>query len=364
MSTTTTQRPSGPVSGRDVDLKRPTLPAWAPYLVGAVALAVAVLLALALGWGPVGSAIVAGLVFLVLMPTWSAVVEGKRAAVDRLMTSLVWTAFLVALVPLVSLIFTVISRGAPQISTTFLTFSEFRTSLDQPIGIYHALIGTLLITLGAAAISVPIGIFAAIYLVEYGQKNKLARAITFLVDVMTGIPSIVAGLFAFALWILLFGPAARAGFGGSIALSILMIPIVVRSTEEMLRLVPNDLREASYALGVPKWRTIVKVVLPTALGGIVTGVTLAVARVVGETAPLLLIAGSTTITNFNLFDGRMTTLPVFIYSNFTNPGIATDGGNPPGYDYAWGAAFVLIVIVMVLNLAARVVGKIYAPKTR
>ena len=174
---------------------------------------------------------------------------------------------------------------------------------------------------------------AAIYLVEYGKGKRLARWITFLVDVMTGIPSIVAGLFACALFVLIFGPAIRLGFGGSVALSLLMIPIVVRSTEEMLRLVPDDLREASYALGVPKWRTIVKVVLPTALGGIITGVMLAIARVIGETAPLLVIAGTTDSVNFNLFGERMTTLPVFIYYSFTPAGTVRRrpaGTDPPG----------------------------------
>ena len=181
---------------------------------------------------------------------------------------------------------------------------------------------------------------------------------------MTGIPSIVAGLFALALFVLFFGPEVRMGFGGSVALSLLMIPIVVRSAEEMLRLVPDDLREASYALGVPKWRTITKVVLPTSLGGIITGVTLAIARVIGETAPLLVIAGKTDSVNFNLFGERMTTLPVFIYYSFTQPGIApVGGGDAPGIGRAWGAALVLIAIVMVLNLAARIVGKIFAPKT-
>ncbi len=364
MSTTTT-RPPQPRSGRDVDLRRPRLPRWAPGLVALGAAAAAVLVALLAGLGPLTTALLAGVVFLVLLPSWAVAVEGRRSAVDRLMTGLIWASFAVALVPLVSLLWTVVSRGAPQMSATFLTFSQYRTSLDQEVGIYHALVGTLLVTLGAAVISVPIGIFAAIYLVEYGARQRLARAITFLVDVMTGIPSIVAGLFAFALWILLFGPAARAGLGGSIALSILMIPIVVRSTEEMLRLVPSDLREAAYALGVPKWRTIVKVVLPTSLGGIVTGVTLALARVVGETAPLLLIAGLTTTTNFNLFSDRMTTLPVLIYTQNANPGIPESPGmTPPGVDIAWGGAFVLIVIVMVLNLVARIIGKIYAPKTR
>jgi phosphate transport system permease protein len=280
------------------------------------------------------------------------------------MTGLVWAACVIAIVPLLSLLWTVVDRGLPRISGTFLTYSMYRTSLDQEVGIYHALIGTLLITLFAALISVPIGIMAAIYLIEYGKGSRLARWITFLVDVMTGIPSIVAGLFAFSLFILIFGPSTRVGIGGSVALSLLMIPIVVRSTEEMLRLVPDELREASYALGVPKWRTIVKVVLPTALGGIVTGVTLAIARVVGETAPLLLIAGLTTRTNFNVFAERMTTLPVLIFTQNANPGIAeTPGGIRPGIEIAWGGALVLIVIVMALNLVARVIGRVFAPKT-
>jgi phosphate transport system permease protein len=363
MSAVTDTPPEAPQTSH-VTLKRPRLPRWAPILVGVVSVAVALLIGLSLSWGIAGIAIVAALVHVITLPAWSIVVENRRAAVDRLMTSLVWLAFAIALVPLLSLIWTVIAKGAPQVTPTFLTYSMFRTDLDQPVGIYHALVGTLLITLFAALISVPIGIFAAIYLVEYGKGNRLARAITFLVDVMTGIPSIVAGLFAFSLWILIFGPSARAGFGGSIALALLMIPIVVRSTEEMLRLVPDDLREAAYALGVPKWRTIVKVVLPTALGGIVTGVTLAIARVVGETAPLLLIAGLTTRTNMNVFSDRMTTLPVLIYTQNANPGIPPpDGGMAPGVALAWGGAFVLIVIVMVLNLIARIIGRVFAPET-
>jgi phosphate transport system permease protein len=336
----------------------------APVLVAVVAMAAAALPVLFLGWGPVAWAILAALVFLVALPVWAGAVEGRRGATDRLMAGLVWTACAVALVPLVSLLWTVIARGHEALSVTFLTYSMYRTDLDQEVGIYHALVGTLLITLGAAVISVPIGIMAAIYLIEYGKGSRLARWVTFLVDVMTGIPSIVAGLFAFALFILLFGPSYRSGIGGSVALSLLMIPVVVRATEEMLRLVPADLREASYALGVPKWRTIVKVVLPTALGGIVTGVTLAIARVVGETAPLLLVAGVTTRTNFNLFDGRMTTLPVLIYTQNAQPGIAeTPGGTPPGVIMAWGGALVLILIVMLLNIVARIIGRIFAPKT-
>jgi phosphate transport system permease protein len=217
----------------------------------------------------------------------------------------------------------------------------------------------VLITLAATVISVPVGIMTAICLVEYGAGNKLARAITFFVDVMTGIPSIVAGLFAYALFALIFGPGVRMGIGGAIALSLLMIPIVVRSCEEMLKLVPDELREASYALGVPKWRTIVKVVLPTALAGIITGVTLAMARIIGETAPLLIIAGSTDSVNLNLFGERMMTLPVFIYYSYTQPGVPAEFGQAR----AWGAALVLIAIVMALNLLARLLGRLFSPKT-
>ena len=232
--------------------------------------------------------------------------ENARAAKDRLVTVLVWAAFGLALVPLVSLIWQVVSKGLPAINAEFLTYS-MRNVVGEGGGIYHAIMGTLLITLMAAVISVPVGLLTAIYLVEYGQRSKMARTITFLVDVMTGIPSIVAGLFAYALFVLFFGEGVRMGFGGAVALSLLMIPVVVRSCEEMFKLVPHELREAAYALGVPKWRTIVKVVLPTAMAGIITGVTLAVARVIGETAPLLIIAGFTDSLNFNLFAERMTT---------------------------------------------------------
>ena len=286
----------------------------------------------------------------------SRVIEGKRKSADRLITILVTGAFALAVVPLVSLAWTVIERGAARFDIEFFTFS-MRNIVGSGGGAYHAIIGTLQITGLATLISVPIGIMTAIYLVEYA-RGPLAKAVTFFVDVMTGIPSIVAGLFAYAAFVVIFGPGVRMGIGGAIALSVLMIPVVIRATEEMLKIVPNELREASYALGVPKWLTVTKVVLPTALAGIATGVMIAIARIIGETAPLLIIAGFTSSTNFNPFDERMMTLPVFVYTSYAN-----QGADAQAYiDRAWTGALVLMLIVMLLNLFARLVSKYFSPK--
>jgi len=297
------------------------------------------------------------IVFDVLLYVVALLVEGSRQATNRLVTSLVVTAFIVALLPLISLLFTVVVNGLPRFDLEFFS-SSMRNVLGEGGGGLHAIIGTLLITGMATLISVPVGLLTAIYLVEYG-RGALARAITFFVDVMTGIPSIVAGLFAFAFFSLIFdNPAIRFGFGGAVALSLLMIPVVVRSSEEMLKLVPNELREASYALGVPKWLTIVKIVIPTSIAGITTGVTLAISRVIGETAPLLIIAGFTTSMNYDLFNNQMMSLPVFLYTQFQNPGVVVQ----PYLDRSWAAALTLILIVMALNLIARLIAKIFSPK--
>ena len=247
-------------------------------------------------------------------------VEGRRRATDRLVTVTVSAAFVAALVPLVSLIWTAVSRGTGRFDLALFT-ETMRNVIGEGGGIQHAIWGTLIITAIATLISVPLGLFVAIYLVEYG-RGRLARWITLLVDVMTGIPSIVAGLFAVGLFTTIFDPGYRSGLAGAVALSVLMVPVVVRASEEMLRLVPMRLREAAYGLGVPTWRTIVKVVLPTALPGIVTGVILAIARVIGETAPLLLAAGITNSTNLNPFDGRMASLPLFVFYSYLTPGRA------------------------------------------
>ncbi len=278
----------------------------------------------------------------------------SRRRLDHLATIGVTTAFLLALVPLISLLVIIGSKGAALLSSAFLTTDMAGVYGDMTSGgIAHALVGTVLVTAVATVIAVPLGLLTAIYLVEYG-KGKLARAITFFVDVMTGIPSIVAGLFAFALFGLIMGPGYRSGLMGAVALAVLMTPVVVRSVEEMLRLVPNELREAALALGVPKWLTIVKVVLRTSIAGIVTGVMLAVARVIGETAPLLITVGLITRTNWDVLDGRMATLPVFAYNQYQQGGI--------GVDRAWAAALVLIVLVMAVNLVARLITRIFAPQ--
>ncbi len=347
-----------------LSLRSGRLPDWAPWaLLGGVLAAMLLvfgLLAAAGGKGldVAGWLVVSAIGYLALITVVSSVVEGTRKATDRFVTGLVTVAFLIAMVPLVSVSWTVVSAGVSRFDAIFFS-SSMRNVVGEGGGAVHAIWGTVLITLAAAVISIPIGLMTAIYLVEYGAGKRIARGITFLVDVMTGIPSIVAGLFAYALFALFFGAGVRLGIMGSIALSVLMIPVVVRSSEEMLRLVPNELREAAYALGVPKWLTILKVVLPTAIAGITTGVMLSIARVIGETAPLLVTAGFTDSLNLNLFDGRMQTLPVFTYAQYANQGIP-----PEAYtDRAWAAALTLILIVMVLNLLARLVAKLFAPKT-
>ncbi len=211
---------------------------------------------------------------------------------------------LVALVPLAWVLITVISKGMTALlSSTWFTHSfSGLTASSMGGGIYHALIGTLMQGLVCAVISIPLGVFVAIYLVEYAGGSKLARITTFMVDILSGVPSIVAALFIYALWIATFG-FPKSAFAVSLALVLLMVPVVVRNTEEMLRIVPQDLREASYALGVPKWKTIARIVLPTALPGIITGIMLALARVMGETAPLLILVGYAPFINFNLFGG-------------------------------------------------------------
>ncbi|MFD5226616.1 phosphate ABC transporter permease PstA [Microbacterium sp. NPDC058342] len=337
---------------------------WAPWALLGASLAVSfIVFGLASTGGDIADFNIAGAVFsgvvlyMVLITVISSIAESRRNAVDRLMTALVATAFTVALLPLVSLLWTVVANGIGRFDAEFFSYS-MRNVVGEGGGIVHAVWGTVLITLMAAVIAVPVGLMTSIYLVEYG-RGRVAKGITFFVDVMTGIPSIVAGLFIYSVFALLVRPGISMGFMGALALAVLMVPVVVRGSEELLRIVPNELREASYALGVPKWLTILKVVLPTSIAGITTSVMLAIARVIGETAPLLLTAGFTASLNTNLFSGQMMTLPVFAYNSYMNQGTSADAS----VARAWAAALTLILIVMLLNLLARLIAKWFAPKT-
>jgi|SRR6201746_1931658 len=334
------------------------LPGWATYAVlgGAAALSTAVLLAAGAFTAALTLAFTV-LVACVAIYAWSRAVEGPRRARDRVMTMAIAAAFGLAMIPLFSLIFEVAKRGIPGLSLEFFT-SDARGVVGGG-GAEHAIVGTLMITGVAALISVPIGIMAAIYLTEYGT-GRLRRALTFFVDVMTGIPSIVAGLFAYALFEIFLGPGIRLGVMGSVALSVLMIPIVIRSAEEVLKIVPAHLREAAYALGTPKWKTITRIVLPTAFAGLVTGVMLAVARIIGETAPLLVTTGVIDSLNSDPFHGRMQNLAVYAYNEYRSPGLMKQAS----YDRAWAAALTLIAIVMILNVAARLVYRRYKTEIR
>ncbi|MEV7792942.1 phosphate ABC transporter permease PstA [Streptomyces sp. NPDC087512] len=339
-------------------LRGATLPKWFPWAVAAGSVAAGLGVSAAAGLhSSIQWALIAAVLFVAGTYGISARVEGRRQAKDRVATSLVWVAFIVAVIPLVSLIWETVKRGVKVLDVYFLTHSMGVVADTEPGGgIYHAILGTLQQVGLATLISVPVGVLTAIYLVEYG-RGKLAKAVTFFVDVMTGIPSIVAGLFVLSIWVLMLG-MGPSGFAGSMALCILMIPVVVRSTEEMLKLVPNELREASLALGVPKWRTILKVVLPTSIGGITTGVMLAIARITGETAPVLLLVWVTNFINANPFQDPQASLPMYIYLQYAN-----SGGSGAAYDRAWAAALTLIAFIMILNLVARGIARWKAPKT-
>ncbi len=257
-------------------------------------------------------------------------------------------AAVLAVIPLVWVLYTVISQGWRLLLTSdwWLQSQRGITPRREGGGAYHAIVGTVEIGLICAVIAVPLGVLGAIFLIEYARGTRAARVVSFMVDILSGIPSIVAALFIYALFITIFG-FGRSVFAVGCALVLLMLPVVLRSTEEMLKLVPDSLREASYALGVSKWKTIVKVVIPTAFGGISTGVVLGLARVMGETAPLLILVSYAVGINFSPFAPTMGSLPTMI-----NAG-RDQAPTLPGYDRVWGAALTLIIIVMLLNLLAR-----------
>ncbi|SHK41768.1 phosphate ABC transporter membrane protein 2, PhoT family [Pseudonocardia thermophila] len=290
-------------------------------------------------------------------PTFTPISTGRKIR-NGIAAVLVTLAFLVAVVPLVWVLWTVIAEGLSVVLRPGWWTQSLNGLLgrQQGGGAYHAIYGTLMQSLIAAAIATPIGILVAIYLVEYGAKSRLARATTFMVDILTGIPSIVAALFVYAVWIAILG-FDRSAFAVSLALVLLMVPVVVRSTEEMLRIVPDDLREAAYALGVPKWKTIVRIVIPTALSGMLTGISLALARIMGETAPMLILVAYAPFINYNVFAGNMASLPLLMTVERANP---TEAGS----DRIWGAAITLILIITVFQLIAALLSRVTAPKTK
>jgi phosphate transport system permease protein len=285
-------------------------------------------------------------------------ISASRKFRNRLATVLVTLAFLVAVVPLVWVIWTVLEKGLARVIDANWWQKSFGglTSRNPGGGVYHAIYGTLLQGLTCAVIAVPIAIMVAVYLVEYGRGSRLAKAVTFTVDILSGVPSIVAALFLYALWITTFG-LSRSAFAVSLALVLLMIPVVVRTTEELLKIVPDELREASYALGIPKWKTIVKIVLPTAMSGIITGVMLALARVMGETAPVLVLVGYNQFINYDPFQGNMASLPLLMNSERLTT-------NAIGEARVWGAAVTLVLIITVFNLLGSLLSRLTAIKTK
>lgn len=275
--------------------------------------------------------------------------SGWRRAKSRFATGAMWFAFVCMLVPLGFVLVTVIAKGASIISWQFLTSSIPPNVLPANFGgMGPAVLGTLEITAFAAALAIPLGVLGAVYLNEYGGNRPLARLLSFLSDVMTGVPSIVMGLFIFTVWVVPRGLSGLSGMAGAFALACLMLPIVIRSSYEMLRLVPDSLRQGSYALGATKARVTLTVVLPAAIGGIVSGALLAVARAAGETAPLLFTIGTVAATNSNIFSGANTALSTQIWVNAQQPytGAVARG---------WGAALTLIVIAFILMIVARLV---------
>lgn len=284
-------------------------------------------------------------------------VSVSRRLKNRSATIVFALCFLIAMIPLVMVLYTVVSKGFSAIvKPEWWSGDQFLigpTSFSGGVG--HAILGTVVTALIAAVIAVPIGIMAAIMLVEY-PNSKLVKPTSFMVDILAGVPSIVAALFVFTVWITTFG-LPQSAMAVSLALVLLMLPIVVRSTEEMLKLVPDELREASYALGVSKSKTIVRIVVPTAMSGIISGIFLALARVMGETAPVLILVGYTASMNYDPFQNNMTTLPLFIYNQLTNP-------NPAGEYRVWGAALTLVIVIALANALAALASKLLAPKTK
>lgn len=285
-------------------------------------------------------------------------ISTRRKVTNEIARVLVFATVIVAFIPLLWVLWELVSRGATvTLSSTWWMKSQMGIIESQAGGgAYHAIMGTLIQALITSALSIPIGVLTGIYLVEYAGQSRLGKVTTFMVDILTGVPSIVAALFIYSLWVVLFG-FERSGMAVSLALVLLIVPVIIRNTEEMLRVVPQDLREAAYALGVPKWKTIARIVLPTAMSGIITGIMLSVARVMGESAPVLILVGYNVGTNFNPVEGPQTSLPLMMLAMYKA------GTTGAAVDKMWGAAFTLVVIIAVLTIAARLISRRFSVKS-
>ena len=268
------------------------------------------------------------------------------AAKDSLLSSFAFLGIVLTLIPIVSIVTTVVLKGYKGIHIGMFSNDMTQASVNDPVqagGLVHAIIGTLIMVGVALVISFPIGLLTALYLTEI--KGKLARPIKFLVQAMSGVPSIVAGLFIYAVWMIGLGNSYNAGAGAA-ALTILMIPTVARTSEEVLKLIPNDLREAGLAMGATQWRTVAMVIIPAARSGLVTAIILGVARVVGETAPLLLTVGGADAINLNPGEGNMSAFPYYVWKNLLI-------GDENAVSRAWTGVMVLMILVLIIFTLAR-----------
>lgn len=330
-----------------------------PEILGALFTALSTVLIVAISplKGTLGFSIV-----LILMAIFTAaVVSGlrrdKKAAINSTTTVLVYVASAFVIIPLASLLYEIIRKGVGGLSLGIFTKDMSLTASDSPLtegGLLHAVIGTFYIVILATIISTPIGILASLYIVEV--KGKFAGIVRFFIQAMSGIPSIVAGLFIYAVWMINLGNTYNAAAGAG-ALAILMIPTVARTSEEVLKLIPTDLREAGLALGATQWRTVAMIVIPAAKSGLVTAIILGIARVAGETAPLLLTIGGADAINLNPFSGNNSALPYYVWKNFSL-------GNEQSIERAWLGVLVLMIVVFIFFSLARYFGRVKASKGR
>ena len=330
---------------------RPTFKSLIPDILGALFTAVATLVIVGVSplKGKLGFVIVLILMAIITTSIISWIRKDRKAALNSTSTVLVYVAAAFVIVPLASILWEIFSSGAAGVSLNIFSNDMSATAADAPLsegGLLHAIVGTVYLIFIASVVSTPIGILTALYIVEV--KGKFAGIVRFFVQAMSGIPSIVAGLFIYAVWMIGLGNSYSAGAGAA-ALAILMIPTVARTSEEVLKLIPNDLREAGLAMGATQWRTVAMIVIPAAKSGLVTAVILGIARVAGETAPLLLTIGGADTLNLNPFSGNISALPFYIWKNLSL-------GSEIAIQRAWLGVFVLIVIVFIFFTLARVLG--------